>query len=417
MKIDFNYSLIKQNDIFAKDYQKKIKEINTNLHSKDHSAGTTWVDWPTNYDAKELLKIQKLARNIKESSDALLVIGIGGSYLGAKSGLELLAKKSKVEIIFAGINFDYADLGAKLDYLKDKDVSVNVVTKSGSTVEILSTLNIVERFMKNKYKNDYKKRMIYTTSTNSYLYDIAVKNGIETLSVPENMGGRYSVLSAVGMLPFAVADIKIKKILEGAAQAEQDFNNEIVTENIAYQYAIYRHIINKKLNKKIELFSTFSTQLSSFNYWLQQLFCESEGKDGEGLFVTPLTFSTDLHSVGQFIQQGTPMVAETFLHIENPSKDSTISNVPLGSPIKFLEGKTLSTINDAAFNGTVKAHSEAKVPIVIISIDEINEFNYGYLVYFFEIACAASGYLLKVNPFDQPGVEQYKAYMKENLKK
>jgi len=417
MKINFEYGQLKHNEIFAKDYQKKIREINTNLHLPDHSAGTTWVDWPTNYNKKEFFKIQKLAKEIKESSDALLVIGIGGSYLGAKAGIDMLAKKSKVEIVFVGITFDYADLGAKLDALKNKDVTVNIVSKSGSTVEILSTLNIVERFMKTKYKSAYASRMIYTTSEGSYLYNKAVQEGSETLSVPENMGGRYSVLSAVGLLPFAVADIKIKKILEGALQAQNDFNNENVSENIAYQYAIYRHLINKKLNKKIELFSTFHTQLSSFNYWLQQLFCESEGKDGEGLFVSPLTFSTDLHSVGQFIQQGTPFVAETFLSVEKSAKDNTISNISLGSPIKFLDGKTFSEINYAAFDGTVKAHREAKVPIAIITIDEINEFNFGYLVYFFEIACAASGYLLKVNPFDQPGVEQYKSYMKENLKK
>ncbi|MBQ8425391.1 MAG: glucose-6-phosphate isomerase [Clostridia bacterium] len=417
MKINLEYGLVKQHDIFAKDYQKKIREINANLHSEDHSAGTTWVHWPTDYNTKEFLKIQKLAREIKESSDALIVIGIGGSYLGAKAGIDMLAKKSKVEIIFAGITFDYYDLGAKLESLKNKDVTVNIVSKSGSTVEILSTLNIVERFMKNKYKSGYASRMIYTTSEGSYLYNKAVKEGSETLSVPENMGGRYSVLSAVGLLPFAVADIKIRKILEGAKKAQDDLDNENVSENIAYQYAIYRHLLNKKLNKKVELFSTFHTQLSSFNFWLQQLFCESEGKDGEGMFVSPLTFSTDLHSVGQFIQQGTPFVAETFLTVENSAKDNTLSNIPLGSPIKFLDGKTFSEINYAAFDGTVKAHREAKVPICIISIDEINEFNFGYLVYFFELACGASGYLLKVNPFDQPGVEQYKAYMKENLKK
>lgn len=418
MKINFEFSTLKTNEIFAKDYQKKVREINEKLHSEDYSAGTTWVHWPENYNKKEFTKIQKLAREIKENSDALLVVGIGGSYLGAKSGLEMLAKKSKVEIIFAGINFDYSDLNAKLEYLKNKEVTVNIVSKSGTTVEILSTLSIVEKFMKNKYKNEYKSRMIYTTDANKgYLREKALLEGIETLVVPDNMGGRYSVLSAVGMLPFAVAGINIKKIMEGALQAMTDFKNDNVEQNIAFQYAIYRHLINKKLNKKLELFSSFSHKLSSFGFWLQQLFCESEGKNKEGMFVTPLTFSTDLHSVGQFIQQGTPMLAETFINVENPEKDYILSNISLNSPIKFLEGKTMADINKAAFDGTVKAHAEAKVPIAIISIDEINEFNYGYMVYFFEFACATSGYLLKLNPFDQPGVEQYKAYMKENLKK
>lgn len=418
MKINFEFSTLKTNEIFAKDYQKKVREINEKLHSEDYSAGTTWVHWPENYNKKEFTKIQKLAREIKENSDALLVVGIGGSYLGAKSGLEMLAKKSKVEIIFAGINFDYSDLNAKLEYLKNKEVTVNIVSKSGTTVEILSTLSIVEKFMKNKYKNEYKSRMIYTTDANKgYLREKALLEGIETLVVPDNMGGRYSVLSAVGMLPFAVAGINIKKIMEGALQAMTDFKNDNVEQNIAFQYAIYRHLINKKLNKKLELFSSFSHKLSSFGFWLQQLFCESEGKNKEGMFVTPLIFSTDLHSVGQFIQQGTPMLAETFINVENPEKDYILSNISLNSPIKFLEGKTMADINKAAFDGTVKAHAEAKVPIAIISIDEINEFNYGYIVYFFEFACATSGYLLKLNPFDQPGVEQYKAYMKENLKK
>lgn len=418
MELDLSYGLIKESEIYSKEYQKKIKDISLSLHSADHSAGTTWVDWPKNYDKKEFLKIQKIAKQIEEDSDALLVIGIGGSYLGAKAGLDLLSKKSKVEIVFAGTNLDYSDLNAKLEYLKDKDVSVNVISKSGTTAEILVTLNIVERFMKNKYKMGYKKRMVYTTDKEKgYLRGVAVAEGIETLVVPDDMGGRYSVLSAVGLLPFAVGGLSIRKIMEGAAAAHHDLLSSEIEENPAYKYAIYRYLLNKKLNKKVELFSSFSSKMSSFGAWLQQLFCESEGKDGKGMFVAPLTFSTDLHSVGQFIQQGTPILAETFIKIENSSKDNSILNVPLDSPIKYLEGKNVSDVMNAAFDGTVKAHADANVPIAIISIDEINEFNYGYLVYFFEVACAASAYLLGVNPFNQPGVEQYKAYMKENLKK
>lgn len=417
MELNLQYSGIKQNDIYSKDYQKKIRDIHFRLHSLDYSAGTAWVDWPINYDKKELLNLQKIANHIKENSDALLVIGIGGSYLGAKAGIDMLAKNSKVEVIFAGINLDYSDLASKLEQLKDKDVTVNVVSKSGTTVEILSTLNIVERFMKNKYKNDYKKRMIYTTDkAKGYLRERAIQDGIETLSVPDNIGGRYSVLSAVGLLPFAVAGVSVKKMLEGAGAAFKDFGEDLIENNLAYQYAIYRNILYKKQGKKLELFSSFSSKLTSFGFWLQQLFCESEGKEGKGMFVTPLTFSTDLHSVGQFIQQGSPMLAETFIDIKKPLKDSQISNVPLGSPIKFLDGKNMSEICRAGFEGTVKAHADAKVPIAIISIDEINEYNFGYLVYFFEIACATSGYLLDINPFNQPGVEQYKSYMKENLK-
>lgn len=416
MKLDLSHSMIKEHEFYARDLQKKVDEIHKNLHSADHSAGTTWVHFPLTYDKKELSKILKLAKHIEEDSDVLLVVGIGGSYLGAKAGISLLSKKSKVEVLFAGTSFDYSDLSQTLEAIKDKDVTVNVVSKSGTTVEILVTLNIIERFMKNKYKNDYKKRMIFTTDReNGYLRARANQEGIETLSVPDNMGGRYSVLSAVGLLPFAVSGINVKKVLEGALQAYNDLNESDIEKNPAYRYAVYRYLLNRKLCKKIEFFASFSTKFAFFGDWLQQLFDESEGKDKKGIFVSSLTYSTDLHSVGQFIQQGSPIVAETFIDVKIPQKDNQVLNVPLGSPIKFLDNKFVSEISRAGFNGTIKAHSEAGVPIAIIEIDEINEFEYGYLVYFFEKACACSGYLLGVNPFNQPGVEQYKTYMKQNL--
>lgn len=416
MRLDFNYSGLKQNDFLSKDYQKRIKDIHFKLHSLDITHGTAWVNWPVSYDKKELLNIQKIANQIKGSKSSLLVVGIGGSYLGAKAGIDMLAKKSSCEIVFAGITLDYTDLAEKLELLKNKDVYVNVVSKSGTTVEILSSLNIIERFMKNKYKMDYKKRMIYTTDKNKgYLREVAIREGIETFTVPDFMGGRYSVLSAVGLLPFAVAGLSVKKMLEGAQKAAIDFGENTIENNPAYKYAIYRNLVGKKLGKKLECFASFSSKLNSFGYWLQQLFCESEGKEGKGLFVSPLNFSTDLHSVGQFIQQGSPILAETFIHVKSLQKDAQISNVQLGSPIKMLDGKNMSELYTAGFEGTVKAHSESKVPILIIEIDELNEYNFGYLVYFFEIACAASSYLLDVNPFNQPGVEQYKSYMKQNL--
>ena len=419
MKLNLENSKIILKKITSKKYQKQINEISTRLHNPDHSAGTTWVDWPVEYDKKEFAKIQKLAKTVASNSEALLVVGIGGSYLGAKAGLDLLLDtKSKVEIIFAGINFDYTDLAQKLEYLKNKDVTVNVVSKSGTTVEILLTLNIVEKFLKNKYKNDYKQRLIFTTDKNSgFLRQRASQEGIETLCVPDSMGGRYSVLSAVGMFPFACAGLNIKRIMEGSIQAFKDLSNEKISNNPAYQYAIYRHLLNTKLGRKVELFASFNSKFASFGSWLQQLFAESEGKDSKGLYVDTLSFSTDLHSVGQFIQQGTPILAETFLKVDKSSKDTSLTGLSLDSPIKFLEGKNVSEVNEAAFNGTLQAHIDAGVPISIIEIDEISEFNFGYLVYFFELACATSGYLLGVNPFDQPGVEQYKSYMKALLKK
>lgn len=418
MKLNLNYSTLKQSDFDTKEFQKKIKEIHEKIHNEDTSAGTTWAGWPENYDKKEFNKILKLSKEIEKNADVLLVVGIGGSYLGAKAGIEMLApKKGNVEVIFTGINFDYVDLAEKLDYLKDKDVYVNVVSKSGTTVEILSTLNIVERFLKNKYKGDYKSRLIFTTDKEKgYLRERANLEGVETLTVPDNMGGRFSVLSAVGLLPFAVSGINIKKIMEGALEAYNELLTDSIELNPAYKYAIYRYLINRKLGRKIELFASFSSKLTSFGAWLVQLFNESEGKDHKGLFVSSLAYSTDLHSVGQFIQQGTPMIAETFIDVKTPLKDNNLTNIPLGSPIKFLDGKFMSEINRAGFEGTVKAHVEADVPIAILEVDEINESTYGYLVYFFELACGASGYLLGVNPFNQPGVEQYKAHMKQLLK-
>lgn len=418
MKLDLTKSLVNEKDICSKNYQKQINEIYSKLHSTDTSAGTTWVEYPVNYDKKEFAKILKLAKQIQENSDVLLVIGIGGSYLGAKAGLDMLQKKKGTEVVFVGTNLDTSDLIEKLNYIKNKNVTVNVISKSGTTVEILVILNIVEKFMKSKYKAKYKERMIFTTDNNKgFLRERANAENIETLSVPDNMGGRYSVLSAVGLLPFAVAGVNIKEIMKGAFDAYNNLNTPVIQNNPAFMYAIYRHLVYKKLNKKLELFASFSTKFESFSKWLQQLFAESEGKKGLGLFISTLNYSADLHSLGQFIQQGTPVVAETFIDIERKDEDLIITETEPNSPIKFLIGKSVNDVNNASFNGTVRAHHDAKVPIAIVSIPNISDYNFGYLVYFFETACAASGYLLGVNPFDQPGVEQYKSYMKELLKK
>lgn len=417
MKLDLTNAKIAKKELFTSEYRAKIKEIHKTLHNPSHAAGTTWVDWPVNYDKKEFAKIEKLARHIRENFDALLVVGIGGSYLGAKSGIDMLKKGKGVEVVFAGINFDYVDLYEKLEALNSKRVFVNIVSKSGTTVEILSTLSVVEDFMKKKYGKDYRNNIVFTTDLNKgYLKKLSNEEGFDCLVVPDDMGGRYSVLSAVGLLPFACAGLNIRQIMAGANQAYTDLGSDKLENNVAYQYAIYRNLVNVKLNKQMEIFSTFSSKLGSFGAWLTQLFDESEGKDGKGLFVTSLTFSTDLHSVGQFIQEGTHLLAETFIDVTQPLKTANVKNLRANSPIKFLEGKSFDQINRAALLGTIKAHSEAGVPIAVLNLDKIDEFNYGYMVYFFEIACATSSYLLGVNPFNQPGVEQYKSYMKELLK-
>ncbi len=417
MQLDLTNLKIAKSQLLTREYDEKVRQIHKILHSEDHAAGTTWVHWPLNYDKKEFGKIKRLAKHIRENFDALLVVGIGGSYLGAKSGIDMLKKGKGVEVVFAGTSFDYVDLYEKLEHLKDKRVFVNVVSKSGTTVEILSTLSMVENFMKKKYGKDYRKNMVFTTDKNKGYLKKLSSEGFDCLVVPDDMGGRYSVLSAVGLLPFACAGLNIDKIMEGAKAAYNDLLEEKLENNLAYQYAVYRNLVNYKLDKKLEIFSTFSSKLSSFGAWLTQLFDESEGKDKKGLFVSSLVFSTDLHSVGQFIQEGSPILAETFIDVFAPLKNASVKGLRADSPIKFLEGKSFDEINRAAFLGTVKAHSEAGVPIAVLKIDEISEINYGYMVYFFEIACATSSYLQGVNPFNQPGVEQYKSYMKELLKK
>ena len=418
MKLDLTNGIVSKKECENKELCEKVKEYHKILHSGDYSMGTTWVDWPNNFDKAEFEKVKELSKKIKAESDVLLVVGIGGSYLGAKAGIDVLSKNQGLEIIFAGINFYYEDLASKLEKIKDKNVTVNVVSKSGTTVEILSALNIIEKFMKNKYKEEYKQRMIFTTDKEvGYLRKRANAEGIQTLTVPTNMGGRFSVLSSVGMLPFACAGLDIDAIISGAKSAYKELLVDDIKNNFAYKYSAYRYLINKTLDKKIELFATFNTKMASFSAWLQQLFAESEGKEGKGLYVCPVTFSTDLHSVGQFIQQGSSIIAETFINVQKTKQNSVLSEISSDSPIKFLEGKTFNDINDAAFKGTVKAHIEAKVPVAIFNIEEINEFNFGYMVYYFEVACAMSGFLLGVNPFDQPGVEQYKAQMKQLLKR
>jgi len=416
MNLNLDYSKIHLNEQLNNDLIEKINNIHNKLHNEDLSFGTEWVDYPINYDKNYIQKIKNLASTIKNNASVLLVVGVGGSYLGAKMGIDIFKNKTNSQVIFAGTNFDYENIFDILEDIKQKDIFVNVVSKSGTTVETLVAFNIIENFLKEKYGDNYKKRIIVTTDYNdNYLLNYAKSNDIETLPIPIFMGGRYSVLSAVGLLPFAVAGIDIDEVLNGAKQAYMDLNNSNIESNFAYQYALYRYFLNTKLNKKMEVFCSFSSKLSSFGQWLQQLFCESEGKDGKGLFVSSLTYSTDLHSVGQFIQDGSPCLAETFISVKNVKNDYTLKNIANDSPIKYLNNKTMSYINKSAYLGALQAHIDANVPIAIIEVDEMNEFNFGYLIYFFEMACAVSAMLLDVNPFNQPSVEHYKKYMKNLL--
>lgn len=414
MKFELNLvnSQVSEKEFSKKKYLTKFSEINNSLHSGQEE-WTTWVDYPSK-NIKALGEIKAIANKITKDGDVLIVLGIGGSYLGAYAALSAIRNKTKTEVVFAGINISNEDLSETFEKYKDKNVYVNVISKSGTTTETMIAFDYAVSFLKSKYKTAYKDHLVITTDKNKgYLREYANKNKIDALEVPDNMGGRYSVLSAVGTLPLLCAGVDIDKLFKGAVKAEKELAC-CCESNAAYRYALTRYLLNKK-GKKVELLSTFYPRLSNIGAWWTQLFAESEGKDKKGLFVTNLNFSTDLHSVGQFIQQGTPMLFETFLSVDSVYKDRRLTKIEKDSPIKYLEGKSVEDVNLAAQRGTIEAHVSAKVPVIQISIEKVDEEHIGYIFYFFELACAISGKFLGVNPFDQPGVEAYKKNMKKYL--
>ena len=378
---------------------------------------TGWIEYPVNYDKTEFKKIKEVSKKIIKNSDVLLVVGIGGSYLGANAGIELLKNNKGKEVRFVGTNFSARDLLEHLEYCKNKDVTINLISKSGGTTEVLIVMKILEDYLKKKYKKNYQDRIIITTdATKGYLREYANINNIETFTVPSDIGGRYSVLTSVGLLPFAVAGLDINKIMQGAKVAYDEFKTNEFENNNVYKYSILRNFLYSDKKYATEVLGSFDPYMESFGKWWQQLFAESEGKDEKGLFVCPLSYSKDLHSVGQFVQQGKRNLIETFIYEENENKDILIEGLQEDSPIKYLEGKSFSEINKCAYLGTLSAHKNTGMPIFEMKIEKIDEYNLGYLYYFFEASCALSGLLLGVNPFNQPGVEDYKTNMKNLLK-
>lgn len=414
MKFELDLSLckIKEKEFCKAKYFKKFQAENKILHSGNEDM-TAWVNYPKT-QKKCLVNIKKIAKDISAKADVLIVLGIGGSYLGALAGLTALNKKSKTKVEFAGINFSYEELENVFEKYKKSEVFVNVISKSGTTTETMIAFEYAVKFLKNKYKDEFKKHLLVTTDANKgYLRNYANQNDILSLEVPDGIGGRYSVLSNVGLLPFAVGGVDIDALYKGAILAQKELSQDSA-DNIAYRYALTRYLLGKN-GKKVEVLSSFYPRLAKIGAWWTQLFAESEGKQGKGLFVTNLNFSTDLHSVGQFIQQGTPLLFETFLSCSNVAKDKKLTGIAKENPIKYLEGKTIEDVNKAAEKGTIEAHSNANVPIVKITLSEIDEEHIGYLFYFFCFSCAISGKFLGINPFDQPGVEDYKKNMKKNL--
>lgn len=379
-----------------------------------------WLALPKEYDKEEFSRIQKAAEKIKADSDVLIVIGIGGSYLGARAAIECLKsplynnlKKDTPEIYFVGNNISPTYLNEVISLCDGKDVSVNVISKSGTTTEPALAFRVFRDLMEKKYGKDGAKGRIYCTTDKARgtLKELADKEGYETFVIPDDVGGRYSVLTPVGLLPIAVSGCDIQAIMDGAAKAMDDFSVCDLKENSCYRYAAARNILYRK-GKAIELLVSYEPSFVMMAEWYKQLFGESEGKDHKGLYPSAVTFSTDLHSMGQFIQDGSRVMFETVVSVEKPKQDFFIESEPNNfDGLNFLSNQNMSVVNRKAFEGTVIAHTEGGVPNIVLEMPEMNEYEFGYLVYFFEKACAISGYLLGVNPFDQPGVESYKKNM------
>ncbi len=378
-----------------------------------------WVDLPVDYDTEEFARIKAAAAKIQKQSDVLIVIGIGGSYLGARAAIEFLKsplynnlKKDTPEIYYVGNNISPTYLNEIISLCDGKDFSVNVISKSGTTTEPALAFRVFREMVEKKYGKDGAKDRIFCTTDKARgtLKQLADTEGYETFVIADDVGGRYSVLTAVGLLPIAVAGCDIDAIMAGAAQARDELSADY-DHNDCYKYAAIRNILYKK-NKAIEMLVSYDPSFTMMAEWWKQLFGESEGKDNRGIYPSSAIFSTDLHSMGQFIQDGSRVMFETVVDIKKPKKDFFLENDSENlDGLNFLTNQNMSVVNRKAFLGTVLAHTEGGVPNIVLELEDTSEKSFGYMVYFFEMACAVSGYLLGVNPFNQPGVESYKKNM------
>ena len=378
-----------------------------------------WVDQPVDYDKEEFARIKKAAAKIQSDSDVLVVIGIGGSYLGARAAIEALKGtlynntcKGTPQIFYVGNSISPAYLQSVLDACEGKDISVNVISKSGTTTEPALAFRIFKALLEKKYGKDGAKGRIYATTDKARgtLKELSADEGYETFVVPDDVGGRYSVLTAVGLLPIAAAGCDIDALMAGAAKAREELA-VCSTQNECYRYAAARNILYRK-GKSVELMACYEPNFTMMNEWYKQLFGESEGKDQKGLFPASVIFSTDLHSMGQFVQDGARIMFETVVDIKQPQRDLYIEkSADNFDGLDFLAGQDMSVVNRKAMEGTILAHTDGGVPNIILEVDSLTEADLGYLIYFFEKACAISGYMLGVNPFNQPGVESYKKNM------
>ena len=427
MKLNFNYQFAK--NFFNENELRQIKpyvELANEVLTSKTGAGNDflgWVDLPETYDKDEFARIKKAAEKIKNDSEVLIVIGIGGSYLGAKAAIEFLShsfynnlpkdKRKTPEIYFAGTNMSGVYLQHLIEVVGDRDFSVNVISKSGTTTEPAIAFRVFKKMLEEKYGKEEAAKRIYATTDKAKgaLKTLATAEGYETFVVPDNVGGRFSVLTAVGLLPIAAAGIDIDDLMAGAKDAMNDFTNKNMDENQALQYAAVRNILHRK-GKDLELMVNYEPRVHYLAEWWKQLFGESEGKEGKGLYPTSADFSADLHSLGQYIQQGQRLFFETVVSIGKPEVEFVIENDKENlDGLNFIAGKTLDYVNKKATDGVILAHVDGNVPNLGINIPEVTPYHLGYTFYFFEKACGVSGYLLGVNPFDQPGVEAYKKNM------
>ena len=405
-------------DIIAK-YQEDVERINKMIDEKTGPGNDYlgWVDWPEDYDKEELERIIKDAQYVRDNFDILVVCGIGGSYLGAKCALDALKglkSPDKLEIIFMGQTFSPNYVSQVMEYLKGKNFAINVISKSGTTTETSISFRLLKDLLEKQVGKEKARKAIFATTDKEKgaLKTLCNQEGYATYVLPSNIGGRYSVLTAVGLFPLAAAGIDVKAMLLGAQEARKAYDNTDLKNNLCYRYAVTRDYMYRH-NRPVEMFVTYEPQMSQISEWLKQLFGESEGKEKKGLFPSSATFSTDLHSLGQYVQDGTPLLFETILNVVNPEGDVIIPHDDQDlDGLNYLEGKNLAFVNQKAFEGTLKAHEEdGGVPCNVITIERLDAKTLGHLFYFFMRACAMSAYLLDINPFNQPGVEIYKKNM------
>ena len=426
-KVTFDYGKAK---CFIKEYEveymsKLAAEAKELLISKKGAGNDFlgWIDLPVDYDKEEFARIKESAEKIKSDSEVLLVIGIGGSYLGARAAIEFLRHnfynvvskeiRKTPEIYFVGNSISSTYIKHLIDVIGDRDFSINMISKSGTTTEPAIAFRVFKEILEKKYGKEAAAKRIYATTDKARgaLKNLATEEGYESFIVPDDVGGRFSVLTAVGLLPIAVSGADIDKLMEGAASGRQMALENPFEENDALQYAAIRNILHRK-GKSVEVLANYEPSLHYTSEWWKQLYGESEGKDQKGIFPASVDLTTDLHSMGQFIQDGSRIMFETVMNVETSQEEILLNEEPVDlDGLNYLAGKSVDFINKSAMNGTILAHTDGNVPNLMVNIPEQNEFYLGQLFYFFEFACGVSGYILGVNPFDQPGVESYKRNM------